>query len=765
MSQRDLRNPRLGEQITRLTRSLAAIKGWNMTPTMAYVAKQTHYSSDMVHRWRQGRGHPSSEVVEILAQIGRDEANLPREWGESLLHAAHHPDATTIMNNLWGPKEIHSIHWNLPPLEHTYLTGRQNEITRLLQLLSPQHTAHLISVDGIGGVGKTALVLEVAYLCKRASTGEEPNATVPTFHAIIFVSAKQQYLTPDGILPRYEAQHTLRDIFREVARTLNRFEITHATPEDQPARVREALARQRTLLIVDNLETMEDKQEIVSFLYELPHPVKVVMTTRERALFSPIRLEQLSKEAALDLIEKEVQEREVNMSREDALTLYQHIGGIPAALVYAIGQVASGYSVETVLSRVAQASGDVARFCFEGSVGPLRGQQAHHLLMATAMFPKSPLRQAMVHTAGLVSDPLAVDEGIAQLQRLSLVSQQEGRYRMLPLTREYALAELAAHADFEQQARKRWIQWYLNFGKEYGGRDWKEWHIRYDRIEDEWENLLAVFDWCATHEQYSEMRAFWQGGVGSVVHAASIYGYWDDQLVWTSWLIQAAERRGDWSTAVEVMVKKGYTLTLMGRLEDANRLLSRAWELHEHAVPRVQVNSAQNMARLRIQQEHFADASCWLDQAQTLLDKAQLDEPEHTRRQIITRYTRGKLCYKLQGYGQSESCFREAVDLAQTIDWQRITIYARNYLADIATTQGRLDEAEQLLQTGLTISERNKDKRRIAFYKRSFAYLYQKQGDVDKASYWAQEAFDDFERLGMLLDAKEMHKLLQKLET
>ncbi len=759
------RYPRLGGQITRLTRSLVAVKGWDKKYTMDYVGKQTGYSSDMVYRWQQGRACPSPETIEILARIGAEEANLERAWGESLLNAAHHRDATTIVNKLWGPQEIRSIHSNLPPLEHTYFTGRQNEINRLLQLLSPQHAAHLISVDGIGGVGKTALVLEVAYLCKRASTGEERNVKVPTFDAIIFVSAKQQYLTPDGILLRYEAQRTLHDIFREVAHTLNRFEITHATPEDQPARVREALGRQRTLLIADNLETMEDKQEIVSFLYELPHPVKVVMTTRERALFSPIRLEQLAKEAALNLIEKEAQEKEVSISKENALALYLRIGGIPAALVYAIGQVASGYSVEAMLSRVAQASSDVARFCFEGSVGPLRGQQAHHLLMATAIFPKSPLRQAMVHTAGLVSDPIAVDEGIARLQRLSLVSQQEGSYRMLPLTREYALAELAAHSDFEQEARERWIQWYLNFGKEYGGRDWKEWHIQYDRIEDEWENMLAVFDWCATHERYNEMRTFWRGGEESVIHAASIYGYWDDQVTWTTWLIQAAERRGDWSTAVEVMVKKGYTLILMGQLEDADRLLSRAWDLHDHAVPRVQVNSAQNMARLRIQQGQLADASCWLARAQTLLDKARLDVPEHTRRQIITRYTGGKISYKLQEYGQSEMCFRETVDLAQAIGWQRITIYARNYLADIATTQGRLDEAEQLLQTGLTISERNKDKRRTAFYKRSFAHLYQKQGDMDKARYWAQEALDGFERLGMQLDAKEMHTRLQELQS
>ncbi len=450
--------PRLGEQITRLIRSLAAVKGWNMTTTMTHVAEQIHYGRDMIYRWKQGKGCPSPETVQTLAKIGKEEANLDRAWGESLLKAARHPDAMAFVNNLWGPKEIRSIPCNLPTPEHTALIGRQNEIADLLELLSSQYGTHLITVDGIGGVGKTALVLEVAYRCLRASTGEVPNSQVPTFDAIIFVSAKQQYLTPIGLLPSTEAQRTLRDLFREVAQTLTRFEITQATPQDQPSKVRDAISRQRTLLIVDNLETMEDKQEIMAFLYRLPPQVKVVITTRERTLYSPIRLEELEEEEALHLIEREAREKGVILSKEQALTIHQRIGGIPAALVYSIGQIASGYSVKTVLDRVLRASGDVARFCFEGSISPLHGHQAHELLMAMAMFPKSPLRMAITHTAGLATDPLAVEDGLVKLQQLSLVSQQEGRYRMLPLTREYALAELLTHPDFEREARKRWVE-------------------------------------------------------------------------------------------------------------------------------------------------------------------------------------------------------------------------------------------------------------------------------------------------------------------
>lgn len=761
MHQRKTQYPRLGEQVERLVRSLAATKGWKMTATMTYIGQCTNYGPDMIYRWRQGKARPHLEMLELLAEIGQREANLHREWGESLLNAGQHPKTKSIVNRLWGAKNIHTIPCNLPLRDRTDLIGRQVEIARLLALLSPDHAAALITVDGIGGVGKTALVLEVAHRCWRASTEEELNTKVPQFGAIIFVSAKQQYLTPDGILPGNEAKRTLRDINREIASTLDRFEITSAAPQEQSALVHKALQRQQTLLIVDNLETMEDKQEIISFLYELPRTVKVVITTRERVLsFSPIRLEQLLEDEALHLIEKEAREKEAEVGKEQAISIYRRIGGIPAALVYALGQIAGGYSVEAVLERIPKANSDVARFCFEGSLAPLRGQPAHYLLMSIAMFSKPPLRGALTHAAGLTSDRLAIEEGLAQLNKLSLIREQESRYAMLPLTREYALSELATHTSFEREARWRWVEWYLNFTQEYGGKDWDDWHIRYDRIEEEWENMLTVFDWCATHEQYATIQTFWQER--HMVKFAHIYGYWEDRLFWLGWLIQAAEKRGDWSNAVKAMIDRGFTLTLMSQFIDAHRHFQRAWEIHKYADFRVQLILTQKIINLCIQQENYTEALLWLERANALLDVAvpTLDERERTRRWVDLQSHRGLLANKQKDYKQAEQCYQDMVNNAQSIGWQRVVIYAQNHLAYLAIAQGRLAEAEGLLQTSLPV---DKDKRLAAFHKHTYAYFYQKRGNLDEARRLAREAQEGFERLGMIQEVRETEELLQQL--
>ena len=761
MPQREKKYPRLGEQIERLVHSLVAEKGWRMSGAMTYICQRTSYGKNMVHLWRQGKNCPSPETLEILVQIGKEDANLSREWGESLLKAAHYHDTTNILNRLWGPKTIRPIPCNLPSRDHAHLIGRQVEIARLLELLSPMHAAPLITIDGIGGVGKTALVLEVAYRCWEASTDGEYNSKVSLFDAIIFVSAKQQYLTPDGIILRNEAKRTLRDIIREIASTLNRLDITYPESQDRFSHVYKALASQRTFLIIDNLETMEDKQGIMAFLYDLPSSVKAVITTRERVpSFPPIRLEQLPRNEALNLIERESQEKKAGISGEKALKLYDRIGGIPAALIYAIGQVASGYSVQTVLERVPKADNDVARFCFEGSLGVLRGKPAHHLLMAMAMFPKTPVRRAIAQVAGYKADPIAVEEGLAQLHILSLIREQEGRYTMLPLTREYALSELAAYAFFEQEARARWVEWYLAYTQEFGGKDWHDWYTRYDRIDEEWENLLTVFDWCATHAQYDILQLFWQER--QLVKFAHVYGYWDDRLLWLDWLIQAAEKRRDWTNAVKAMVDIGSTYTLMGQFEEANQYFQRALQLHKYADPVAQLLLAQKISDFHIRLKEYSTALSWLDQAKTLLDEIApiLEERELTRRRADFQSHRGFLFYSQKDYEQAEQCYRDVLNKAQITDWERTAIYAQNHLAYIAIAQDNLDEAKELLQEGLPVNE---DKRLIAFHKHTLAYFYQKKGNLNEALLLAREAFDGFERLGMKQEAQEVGELLQIL--
>ncbi|MCC3455798.1 ATP-binding protein [Microcoleus sp. PH2017_08_TRC_O_A] len=642
--------------------------------------------------------------------------------------------------------------------------GRETELKDLLKFISLNYRAPIITVDGIGGVGKTALVLEAAYRCWEAKHGTQTDTSI-IFDAIIITSAKADYLFSTGIVPRLQRHNNLQDIFRQIASTLDDPSITQAAPEEQLNRVYQSLGRQKTLLIVDNLEAIADKNEVLAFLSDLPPSTKAVITTRQQVvMYASMRLDCLPEEDSLRLIQQQIIEKGVTLSDDRARQLYKRFGGVPIAIIYAIGQIASGYSLETLLDRSSPLPEDLARFCFEGSVQPLRGQTAHKLLMSLAIFHEAPVWDAVVEVAGLKADPIAVNRGLAQLQQLSLVRQREGRYEMVSLNREYALAEIAGYSDFEKEARERWIKWYLNLAEKHGQFFWQEWHIEYDVIQDEQGNLLDVLHWCANQERYTDVKNLCR----NLHYYTNAYGYWEDRLFWMNWLISASERRGDWSTAVYAMSEKAWTLLLIGgqkNLEIAHKILTKAWELRDRADIIVQNNLSEYIAYICIENKKYEEAHIWLNVKEDILNKADLDKREYLPHWMIVPYYQAKIYYKIGDHHRAKLLYLKLFEESQKIDFQRGIIAAQQGLAAIAIVHKELDEAEKLLNTGLPVAERTKHKKRTACYQRLFCFLEESRGNFEKASEWATKALDGFNRLGMTGEAEEMCSLLNSLKS
>jgi tetratricopeptide (TPR) repeat protein len=755
-----------GEHIQSLTYALKREKKWPMKQVLKYVGNYIKRKPSTIYRLQQGNLPLTPENAEKLVRLGKEEAKLPAEWASGLLTAANHPNSKAILEKFYQRR---TIPCNLPTL-HTELHGREGEVGQLLERLRPEYAVHFIAVEGIGGVGKTALVLTVANRCHQASTGEIYDPTVPAFEAIIFVTAQQEILTSIGIKPQYNMPRTLHEICQEVARVLGKEEaFKHTEYPDSRKMVLDALSQQSTLLVVDNLETMEDQDEVVDFLYsKLPRPVKTIVTSRERNVYSSIRLDDLAQEPSLALIHDLAQAQGVaeEVTETDARRLYSHIGGVPAAFMYAIGMIVDGDSMDTVLKKITDPRGEVAGYIFTKSVGKLHqsAKPAYLLLLAAALFPKHPLLEAVAYTAN-GTDPLDEDAGFNRLQRLNLIKRNRDRCEMLPLTREYALRELAAHPALEREVRERWIEWHSKLAKGHGGHDWEAWYNKYDRLEAEWNNFLAVFEWCAHYGRYKDIKSFWQtSSEGSILEFTDVYGHWDGRLHWLIWLIEAAKELDDKATEAEARVNAGFTLTLMGRIDDAKDHFECAWDLARLTGPEVQLHVALDRAYFYIMgKPQYSDAKDLLDQATALLDTAQLSTQYHARIWTNIQYDFGLLYYKQQNYPQAKKYFQKALEHAAEIQWERAAIHARKFLADVAIEQGELEGIERLLLEGLEAS--SKDKREIAFYKSSLADFYKKRGDVDKASSWALEACDSFERLGMRREAQEKHKLLQELQS
>ncbi|MBC8448413.1 MAG: ATP-binding protein [Chloroflexi bacterium] len=155
---------------------------------------------------------------------------------------------------------------NLPP--RSEFIGREKEKARVMEALASRWP--LTCIDGIGGIGKTALALEVAGECLQASKGEVPADGTPTFDGFIWTTAKDRELA-------------LNDVLDAIARTLDYPGIAQQPLEEKRESVRKLLQTKPYLLIVDNFETVTD-DAVRDFLLRLPEPTKVLITSREQKL-------------------------------------------------------------------------------------------------------------------------------------------------------------------------------------------------------------------------------------------------------------------------------------------------------------------------------------------------------------------------------------------------------------------------------------------------------------------------------------------------
>ena len=614
------------------------------------------------------------------------------------------------------------------------LIGRSKELKLLLERISSNYTLHINEVVGIGGLGKTALVLEAAYLCKQAKeNGNQINKLgIPIFDAIVYTSAKSSYLQPVGIKDRCKEvpERCLQDIFHTISTTLENPIIIQATAKDQLNKVYKCLANQRTLLIIDNMETLErsEKDKIYAFLADLPRSTQAIITTRERLGFDPISLEELSQEDSLELIEQEARDKDINISDEDANKLYERFNGIPLALKYTIGKIA--YVKRVDFNKPLDEN--IALFCFEESVSLLRGHYSHKLLMALALFPGTSTKESLIEVAGLSSQNyIQVETAIDQLIILNLIDEDNGKYHMLTITKEYTKLEINQDIDFKNAARERLIILYLQFTKKYGGLDWKQWLFESGKIQEELENIKGILDWCAKENRYEDVKIIWT----NISNYIDLLGDWQLCLYWTDWLIRQSDIRSELETYISFQTNKAWILILMGgnKLNEARILLKEAWKFRKCATLHVRIEIAKNLGVLNMHLNNYSHSIKWFARAEEFLNQANLTNREYYRFKILFTYYLGRVEYFRQNYEVAQKFFKQVVDLGDEIGWQRYSNYAEHRLGDVAMEMGDLPKARVLLEKAYLLAQKNSEPRRVFLCLMSLAKLEKKSNNLTKA--------------------------------
>jgi tetratricopeptide (TPR) repeat protein len=343
---------------------------------------------------------------------------------------------------------------NLQRPDYKQFIGREEYVEDILGKLDQRF--FVISIDGIGGVGKTALALEIAYRCLQQRR----------FHAIVWVSAKRKKLVLTGIediVPSLTSYETLLNTVLEV---LGFGASTIESLDEKEKQVGRLLRTVKCLIVVDNLETVEDER-IFDFLKNLPEPSKALITSRKRLgeVERVVALKEMSFEEAGKLVQMDARDKQVSSLLsapiESMKNIYEVTSGIPLAIRWVVGWISVGHEISWVCDKVKKKDSPVLDFCFKEIYETLLCPSARTVLCLMPIFDHNPAREELEVTASIPYEKF--EEGIAQLLRLSLINSDirstpigtKTFYGILPLTLSFAQAKLSENRGLEVEARKR----------------------------------------------------------------------------------------------------------------------------------------------------------------------------------------------------------------------------------------------------------------------------------------------------------------------
>ncbi len=333
----------------------------------------------------------------------------------------------------------------LPPPTFSRLFGADHILAALRVFLAGADARWLVALDGMGGIGKTALAREIC----------EELAYAGSFQRVVWITVQQRSFVWGRTFSLDTPALSYEQLLEELGRRLRLDSLVGLPIEQREAQVRNALRACPTLIVVDNLETAPDVQALVMGLHRLSHPTRILITSRYAvSAFDPLTslsVGPLDLRNAVEFIRYEGQDRNIkalcHATDEDLLRIARITDGNPLAIKWVVGQLFSLPldRVLTDLVQVAQSNHDLYRFLFNHAWRGLSAAARRLLVHMPLLDARGASWRDIAAVSGVTADSKFC-RAIQELVNASLLnvghSQKETIYSIHRLTEYFVLSEL-----------------------------------------------------------------------------------------------------------------------------------------------------------------------------------------------------------------------------------------------------------------------------------------------------------------------------------
>jgi Tfp pilus assembly protein PilF len=431
---------------------------------------------NILNSYRNKIAHPESsfvyndlcKIIEIVRELCQGEYCEPLL---EYLEKEGYNEAKTIPTGFF---RNYQINYNLPEEEYNQFggfVGREDEILNIRERIFSGKD-RIITLTGAGGAGKSAIALKIAY---QFLEDEEL-----LFNAILWFSAKRNIFTETGIQPLTPQLDNYKIFLTDILKILN-YDIYEVFSKiDIPLSYWEkylytVFESQKYLVIIDNLETILLREEIINFIVDIPRPSCVLITSRKGLgrVEWPIHIGDLGDKDAIQLFRMISKARNIsdleNLDETAILSLVKRVKCYPLLIKWSIAKYQLGKPLEEAFNEIFSGDSEIAKFAFN-DVFNMLDDKAKKILYSLIILGSNSTTKPLLEMLANLSE-IEFEAAIQELELSSLVfheshSRENGiitQYNVLALTKGYLESKL----NEESQVRIALLNRYHDQIKQY----------------------------------------------------------------------------------------------------------------------------------------------------------------------------------------------------------------------------------------------------------------------------------------------------------